>query len=138
MSASTWNVRILNTLTKTPLASTDVQLAVAPASTNQILIQPGNYFVFGAVPTASINETKSALWNESTGTYSILGSNTYTATSSIINSKSIILGTITFSVQTILSVRTYSTLLTTSVGGGQSTGAYPYNEIYTKLYIQKI
>lgn len=133
-----WNNRVLNTITSSPSAGTDVQLAVAPAGANEILIQPGDYFVFGAVPTASTNQTKSALWNETAGVYSILGNSTYTNNFSFINSKSIIIGTVTFAVQTVLSIKTYSTILTSGVGGGRPTGAWPTNEIYSKLYIQKI
>ena len=136
LTVSTWNVRVLNTITQTPSAGTDVQLAVAPAGANQILIQPGDYFIFGAVPCLATNQCKSALWNETAGTYAILGNNTYSGFNSMC--KSNILGVITFAVQTVLSIRTYVSLGGSVINGGQSTGAYPYNEIYSKVYIQKI
>lgn len=45
-----WIARVLNTIVTTPGATTDVQLAVAPAVANQILIQPGTYRVTSIVP----------------------------------------------------------------------------------------
>ena len=134
-SAGTWNNRTLNTISSTPGASTDVQLAVAPAGANQILIQPGDYFVYGIVITYRTGLTKAALRNITAGTDAIVGTSVVTDRN---NNGSCIVGIVTFGVQTVLSVRMWPTASASVADNGRATGIAPFSELYTKVYIQKL
>ena len=135
LTAGTWNNRVLNTISSTPGASTDVQLAVAPAGTNEILIQPGNYFIYGVVLSYRTDQCKAALWNVTAGNYAILGNS---ASVRSVNIPSYIIGPITFGIQTVLSVRIWPTSTPTVADNGRAMGIAPFSEMYTKVYIQKI
>lgn len=134
-TASVWNNRILNTIIGSPTASTDVQLAVAPAGANEILIQPGSYYFYIESIAYNAGNFKSALWNVTTGTYAILGQS---SRASLTNVTSTVMGTVTFTSQTVLSVRTYMAVGTLSFGLGRSVNLASLDEIYTKVYIQKL
>lgn len=133
-SVAVWNDRVLNTITSSPTAGTDVQLAVSPASTNEILIQAGSYYVYAETLAYNVSAFKSALWNVTTGTYAILGQSSRTNTT---NMSSAILGAVTFASQTVLSIRTYVTVSVANNGLGRSTGL-TFDETYIKVYIQKL
>ena len=132
--------RILNTITTSPAAGTDVQLAVAPASTNQILVQPGNYFVYIRAPLGITNDPSThitVLWNNTTSTAELSGTSGYTTFNT--QSWSIIIASITVGVQTIFSVRTYiDTIDPNAVNGGRAVGVAGVDEVYTILYIEKL
>lgn len=134
--SGTWGPRILNTITSSPSAGTDVQLAVAPAGANQLLIQPGDYFVFGRVPLGTNDSHKGALWNEGIGGVEVLGTseqcNFNTVTSSYV------IGMFNVVSQTVFSVKTH-----TWYGSGVNMGGFPVgvpsnDEVYTLLYIEKV
>ena len=138
-TASVWNTRILNTITQTPAAGTDVQLAVAPALANQILVQPGTYFMFCIIPASTSDAVKGAIWNETAGSYLALSNGIFTISSGAFSTtvgQCFVIATATFASATVLSARMYPINPTGVNSGGPSTGSGA-NEIYTKLYIQK-
>ena len=132
--------RVLNTITTSPAASTDVQLAVAPASTNQILVQPGNYFVYIRAPFDIFNDPSThiaVLWNNTTSSAELSGTSGFTTFNS--GSSSFIIASITVGVQTVFSIRTYQDIVAaTAINGGQATGAAGVDEVYTILYFEKL
>lgn len=134
---STWVTRELNTVSQSPLASTAVQLAVAPAGANQLLVQPGTYMVFGCSP--SLRETfKSALWDDDAPAILIVGTSEGSTVSSVISASSYIVGVITVAVQTVMSYRIYSQSSTSGSNlGGIATSIPSVPEIYTKISFYK-
>ena len=138
--ASSPTTRVLNTITSSPSAGTDVQLAVAPAGTNQILVQPGNYFIYIKLPF-SVSSTGSSftavLWNDTTSSVELSGTSGYVSTSSQISS--FIIETINVAVQTVFSIRIYiGTPSSVVINGGRPTGAPLTDEVYTILYFEKL
>lgn len=75
-----WRIRDLNTLSKPSGAGTEVQLAVAPASANQLRIEDGTYWVYGEVPGDGVDEHKARLRNITDGTTEINGTSIDTRT----------------------------------------------------------
>lgn len=136
LTTSTWITRVLNTIVQSPSAGTDVQLAVAPAGTNQILVQPGTYIVLGYSPTLSTNEYKIALWNDDSSSITITG--TSERNSGNLSSQSYILGFMTIGVQTVMSVKIYVLAGSGTTMGGTATGAPSIPEIYTRLSLYKL
>jgi hypothetical protein len=72
-TAGTWQTRVLNTLTKDTGVSTDVQLNVSPAVTNQLLIQDGTYYICGCAPSNRGGPHQSRLRNITDGTSDVVG-----------------------------------------------------------------
>ena len=134
--AGTWAPRILNTITTSPSASTDVQLAVAPAGANQLLIQSGDYFIFGRVPLGRNGAHKGALWNEGIGDVEVLGTTEQCDFNTV--TSSYVIGTFNVASQTVFSVRTHVWF-----GSGVNMGGFPVgvpsnDEVYTLIYIEKV
>lgn len=139
LTAAVWNTRTLNTITQTPSAGVDVQLAVAPALANQILVQPGTYFMFCIIPTSISAAVKGAIWNETAGSYLALSNGVFTLPNvsfSITVGQCFVITTATFVSTTVLSAKMYPINPTGVYAGGPAAGSGA-NEIYTKLYIQK-
>jgi len=135
--SGTWVPRSLNTITSTPGAGTDVQLAVAPATTDQLLIQPGDYFIFGRVPVGNNGAHKGALWNEGIGGVEVLG----TAEQCDFNTQtsSYVIGTFNVVSATVFSIRSHLWFSSGStVQGGYAVGISGNEEVYTKIYIEKV
>lgn len=134
------STRDLNTITNSPTAGTDVQLAVSPAGTNQLLIQPGDYFVYGKVPllrngSGTVN-FKAIFWNEDTASAEIQG--TSAVNSNRMQMSSYFFDTITLAVQTVFSVQTYQSSTASTVIEGYATGIAGVPEIYGMVYIEKL
>ena len=130
LPTGTWVTRDLNTSTLSPDADTSIQLAVSPASTNQLLIQPGTYFVFGFTEVYFTSASKSALWDDDASSILIVGTSEGSTGNESVNSY--VIGIITIAVQTVLSYRNYIAS-SSSVTGGTATGIPSVPEIYTRL-----
>lgn len=141
--SSSPQTRDLNTITSSPAASTDVQLAVAPAGANQLLIEPGEYFVYCKSPLGApdVFSTNSryvvVLWNDSTS--SAVLTSTSANTDRNMQTSSYIMGTINVAVQNIFSIRIYSTnIIADTVRCGRATGIAGADELYSAVYIEKL
>lgn len=129
-ASTTWLPRDLTTTTLSPSAGTDVQLAVAPAGANQLLIQPGTYFVFGFTQMNNNAQFKSALWDDDASSILVVGTSERNTTNTGCNSY--VIGFITIIVQSVLSYRVYVNP-SDPLNGGKATGITGVPEIYTKL-----
>lgn len=129
-ASAAWLPRDLNTTTLSPSAGTDVQLAVAPAGANQLLIQPGTYFVFGFTQMNNNSQFKSALWDDDASSILIIG----TSERNVANTgcDSYVIGFITITVQTVLSYRIH-VAPSDPLNGGKAVGILGVPEIYTQL-----
>ena len=136
IATSTWVTRTLNTIVQSPSAGTDVQLAVAPAGANQILVQPGTYVVLSYSPTLSTNEYKIALWNDDSASIVITGTSERSQFN--LSSQSYILGFMTVAIQTVMSIKIYVLGGSGTSMGGTATGAPSIPEIYTRLSLYKL
>ena len=136
LTVNTWTTRDLNTIVQSPSAGTDVQLAVSPAGTNQILVQPGTYIVMGYSPTRTAQIYKTALWDDDTGTIVITG--TSEQSRFILSSDSCIFDIITIAIQTVMSVKVYVTNVSSADPLGTAVGIPSVPEIYTRLSLYKL
>lgn len=136
LANQTWVTRALNNVSQSPLASTAVQLAVAPAGANQLLVQPGTYMVFGYSMCFS-NPVKTALWNDDTATILIVGTSEYSGGFNSIHPY--VMGIVTVAVQTVMSFRWYiNATPTTNNKGGVPVGIPSVPEIYTNITFYKL
>jgi hypothetical protein len=135
---TTWTTRNLTTLTQSPLANTDIQLAVAPAGANQLLIQPGTYMVLGYTSGYRVTQYKSALWDDDTTTILLLGTSEMTTSVAYTSSTSFVFGVITLAVQTVVSYQIYVTTSGDPSNGGVATGIPAVPELYTRLSFYKL
>lgn len=137
---TTWVTRELNTVSQSPSAGTDVQLAVSPAGANQLLVQPGTYMVFGYSPSLR-GSFKTALWNDDTSNILIVGTSEGVSpfASSLCSPDSYVIGVITVAIQTVMSYRMYSQSSTSGTDlGGFATGIPSVPEIYTRISFYKL
>lgn len=134
------DIRDLNTITGSPTAGTDVQLAVAPAGANEILIQPGDYIVYGKVPLVRDSSGnilfKAVFWNQTTSSVQITGTSGISADT--VQTSSYFFSNITLAVQTVFSVRLYQNSPAVTSLGGYATNIAGVSEVYSLLYIEKI
>lgn len=78
---SAWRTRDLNTIESLSGAGTEVQVDVSPASTNQLRIENGSYWVYGVVPADGVDEHKARLQNITDGVTELNGTSIDTRTS---------------------------------------------------------
>jgi hypothetical protein len=138
-----WMERLLNSIDPSPTAGTFVQLAVAPASTNQLLIEPGDYFIFAKVTTGSRAPTTSALWNLTTASIEIEGTSCSTSSNAPpgggTNVNSMIIGTFNVAITSVYNIQTYmgnSSAFADSQGS--ATGVPGVDELYIIVYIERL
>ena len=136
-TSGAWQTRTLNTLTKPTGTGTEVQLAVAPAGTNQILIEDGSYRIESMAPALSVQDHQSRLRNITIGVTTLVGTSS-TSFSNSASSTSDIRGLFTVSSgPVIFEIQHRCSSSNTSDGFGAASG-FGENEVYTQLYIEKI
>ena len=136
---ATWVTRDLNTISQSTAADTSIQLAVAPAGTNQLLVQAGSYKIYGVVPYYRTRGHRSSLFNVTDNTRIMYGTTAYINLRNT-TMPSILMGVIDIASQKVLEIQTYApTSTNTSTDGGRSVGASGgFNEWYTQLMIEKL
>jgi hypothetical protein len=128
--------RTLNTITGS--SNTSIQLAVSPANSNQILIQPGTYHLNARCPAYQVDSHQAFLQNISTSTAVSVGTSEYSSstvaaavTNSIIEAYFVVSSATVFEIQ-------HRCQTTKSMNGfGIATGFGPY-EVYTVVTITKL
>lgn len=140
--ANTWVTRDLNAISGN--SELEVQLAVAPAGANQLLVAPGNYWIFGSAPAAGVSGHKARVRNITTGADAVDGSSEHTRSTGAVNqitgTRSFFAGGFTISGGSpqVLEVQHFGQALRTNVGLGNSTGAPGVLEVYTIIDILRI
>lgn len=140
-SLNTWLTRDLNTIESSG-GSTDVQLAVAPAGANQILVQPGEYAFEAIVPFKGASDVKTRLQDITNGTTLINGMSSFASNEageewSVI---SVIFEDIVIVAPTVLEVQ-YNQAnngSTSSDTQGIATGVVGKQEVYTNVRIFRV
>jgi len=134
--SDTWVKRVLNTIVQTATADTSVQLAVAPAIANELLIQPGKYRIYTSIPAYNVRGHRCALYNESTASFIIHGTSMWTRNAT---TTSRVEGIFTVLVPSVFSIQTYcSNSPGNNNDGGRAVGVPGLNELYTKVIIEQI
>lgn len=72
-TSGAWQTRALNTIVSSPPGDTDVQLGVAPAGANQLLLQPGVYQISVRAPYFLTDQTVIKVRDITGGTDAIIG-----------------------------------------------------------------
>lgn len=136
-TAGSWAGRELNTIVS-PKGRAFVQLAVAPASTNQILVQPGEYSFEAFIPFYNVNGVATRLQDVTNGVTLINGLSVRADGDSDfggnISNSSVILGDIVIVSPTVLEVQ-YFCYGSSPIGLGRATGIPGKQEVYTIVRI---
>ena len=128
--------RDLNTLTKPSGTGTEVQLAVSPATTNQIRIEDGTYLVHVEAPGFDVDEHKCILYNVSDSTTELVG--TSVTTINTLSVPSMIDGFLTVtSGPKVYEVRHQCVVSNAGDGFGAAAG-FGVSEVYTVVSIIKL
>jgi hypothetical protein len=125
-TAGSWQQRVLNHIAV--VQGTDISLNI---STYEITLQPGTYYIEASVPAGSVGTHQARLYNITATATSLLGN---TANS---NSPGYIRGIITVASVTVLQVEHRTTLTEATIGFGSAAG-FGEDEVYTRVYVQKI
>ena len=136
LPTASWVIRTLNVIVPSTYADSSVQLAVAPAGTNELLIQPGKYKIYAVVPAYNVRGHRGTLANLDTLTDIVLGTSTWTRNATNV---SIIEGIFTLALQTRVAVLSYASIPPGNINdGGRAAGVPSINELYTKVIIEQI
>lgn len=144
-SLNTWLTRDLNTIVPPTGGNTDVQLAVAPAGANQILVQPGEYAFEALVPFRGASNVKTRLQDITNGTTLINGMSSYALFTTDVPSgewgiTSVIFEDIAIVAPTVLEVQ-YNQANNGDTGSdtqGIATGVVGKQEVYTNVRIFRV
>lgn len=136
---NTWITRDLNTIVPPVGGNTDVQLNVAPAGPNQILVQPGEYAFEAVIPFYGVDVVAARLRDVTNNTTLINGMSAYAHAggSNSWGTMAVILGDIVIASPTVLEVQYNQTnngniSLTAQ---GVATGFLAKPEVYTNVRI---
>jgi hypothetical protein len=130
-----WRTRVLNTLAKPSGTGTEVQLAVAPAGTNQILIQDGFYRIEAVAPALRVQEHQARLRNITDVTTEAVG--TSSNSNAAVTSFSFISGVWTVSGGPKVYEIQQQGNQTRADGFGTAAG-FGEPEVYTRVFIERI
>lgn len=131
-----WRQRDLNSLTKPVGTGTDVQLAVSPATTNQMLITDGTYYVFGIVPGKEVDQHKARLYNVTDAATALLGTSSDSGSNQV---NSTIMGYLIVSGgPKVFEIEHYSLNTREDDGFGLATGISGISELYTIINFIKL
>jgi hypothetical protein len=126
------------TVTRT-LNTTEYNTAGASLSSNQIVLLAGTYDVWGRAPSYNASSHRALLWNVSTSTVALLGSNAYSGIVGGANTQndSVFSGRLVLASAQLFEVRHFlSSPTNNSLDLGISSG-YGLGEIYTEVTIVK-
>jgi hypothetical protein len=130
-----WQTRVLNTIVSPPGTLIYVQLAVAPAGTNQFLIQDGLYRVETLAPALRVQNHQARLRNISDAVTEIVG--TSSNSNAAVVSFSFVSGIIEVSGGPKIFEIQHQSSSTRADGFGSAAG-FGESEIYTKVFIERI
>ena len=136
-TAGAWQTRDLNTLTKPSGVGTEVQLAVSPATTNQLRIEAGTYRIFAIACCGDDPEqNKCKLRNITDSTDTLIGSSARAPSGG--SGNSLIHGFFTIASTKVFELQHRCTSTTLTSGFGDATGVAGVSEVYSSIYIEKI
>lgn len=128
-NSGSWQTRDLNTLV-------DPSNIVISLSTNQFTLAPGTYVVRGSAPATAVTRHQAAIYSVTASAIVIHGTSEFESTSYPHNTRSIINGIITPTIQTTYELQHQS--LSSQPGNGFGVAATFGTEVYSELMIIKI
>lgn len=128
-TGGSWITRDLNTVVKNSLQG-------ASLANNRITLPPGTYFIEASVPGYTVERLRSALYNYTSSNYLAFGTSEQAGSGVSATVRSVIRGTFTFTTQTTIELRMYTSATTATYGCGIASNAAI--EIYSEILIWQI
>jgi len=130
-TSGAWRTRDLNTVVKNTIPG-------ASLASNQITLPAGTYRIRARAPGNKVDRHKAAIYNDTSSTYLIYGSNSYSiSTGEYAQTDSVVEGWITLASESVLELRHYCQKTIATDGFGIDT-TFGVVEVYSEVIIEKV